>query len=348
MNNIKDKKAPPLSVIVLNFDGLEHLPICFDSLLKTRYKNIEVIFVDNGSKDGSVGYVREKVKRKFEGEGRTLKIIENQRNLGCEGNNVGLRLAEGKYIAFLNNDTMVDPDWISELVKVMEADQSVGVVQPKLLKLRDPEKVDGLGGYVDFIGYAHTLRNTEEANDEQEIFYAEGAAIVVRRKILNNFPDSQKPFDPDYFFLWEDIDFCWLVRLSGYKVFLVPKSIVYHKRGATSAQARLPPHSIFLNSRNRIMTLIKNYSLKNLAFFLPICIIFELAKVVVLLRRRSDHAIATIRGITWNIKNFRYVWRKHLKVQLFTRRVPDSHIFRYMLRPNIIRIYRDFQRHYGS
>ena len=123
------KKMPLVSVIILNYNGMEFVESCLESVLSTDYPDFEVLFIDNASIDGSLEYVEDKF-----GRNTRIKIVANEKNYGfAEGNNIGFKHTEGEYVVFLNIDTDVEPDWLSELVKVFEADPTIGAVQSKLL-----------------------------------------------------------------------------------------------------------------------------------------------------------------------------------------------------------------------
>jgi len=125
-------KSSPVSIIVLNFNGVVFLNSCLSSLEQLNYPQAmyEVILVDNGSHDGSIPFVRERFP--------WVRIIQNESNLGfAAGNNVGIREAKGDYIALLNNDTRVERDWLKELVKVCEEDHAVGACTSKILLFED-------------------------------------------------------------------------------------------------------------------------------------------------------------------------------------------------------------------
>ena len=122
-----------VSIIIINYNGKRFLEKLLFSLAAQTYRNFEVIFVDNASIDGSIGFLRQFIDR-VPLPREDVKIICNKRNLGfCIGNNVGLKYATGEYIAFLNNDTYVNSDWLEELVKVLENNEHVAGCQSKII-----------------------------------------------------------------------------------------------------------------------------------------------------------------------------------------------------------------------
>jgi hypothetical protein len=131
---METEKEPLVSVIIVNYNGKNFLNQCLSSVLKTNYPDFEVILVDNGSSDGSLRAVNEVFAHD-----RRLRIVKNDANVGiAEANNIGLGHAQGKYLVLLNNDMVVDTEWISELIKVMESDVSIAAAQSKLLLMDHP------------------------------------------------------------------------------------------------------------------------------------------------------------------------------------------------------------------
>lgn len=344
--------APLVSVIILNYNGMQYIERCLKSVLvraNTRYPNFEVVLVDNSSTDGSLEYV----SKKF-GHNPRLKIIVNNKNYGfAKGNNIGVRHVNpsAKYIVFLNNDTEVDPKWLIELVKVMETDPTIGASQCKLLKMHDRKRIDQAHIFIDFLGYDNYSygegENENRYNCVQETFSASGAAFTIRSNIVNEVSINGDLFDPNYFVYYEETDLCWRIRLRNYKIVYIPFSIVYHARGQTTRLRGLSPHLVFHYTKNRIMSLIKNYDMKNILKYIPTLLFLEVIRAVVTLRRRSDHSLATLKGILWVAKNFTKIWKKRLFVQYHVRRDLDSHIMKYIAKPNILSLYRNFKKFYA-
>jgi GT2 family glycosyltransferase len=321
---------PLVSIIVLNYNGKRFLDDCFSTLFATDYENFEVILVDNGSTDGSVEYVKKRFREP------RLKVLALDRNYGfAQGNNKGIEKASGDYVVLLNNDTRVHKKWLRELVKVMGSDRNIGAAQPKLL-LDDEIHIDAAGGFLDYFGRVYQRGVFEEDRGQydrvDEIFYAKGAAAMFKRKVLREVG----VLDPDYFIYYEETDLCWRIWLRGYKIVYVPSSVVYHKGGATMGTKR-SPEAIFSDRKNHITTLIKNYSLRNLARYLPpILTRMLLFSVKLALKGRRDMAAAYLKAIIWNIVNLRELWKKRMYVQHVIRRVSDKEVMRVMLKPSSI------------
>ena len=333
---------PLVSIVIHNFKGTCRLKCCLSSVLKSDYSNFEIIVVDGLTKG-----IDDWIKRNFP----CVKLVHFEYDEGIPARlNAGFASISpnSKYVTRLDEDMEVDKRWLRFLVRAMEDDPTIGIAHPLLLKMCRRNQVDCFGGFLDFVGYSYLYpfgRKVEtNGHHIKEISYA--IAGLMRREALDRLSNSQKPFDPDYFIHWYDIDLSWRIQLAGYKVILIPNSIVYHERRVTSGRSKLPYRNIFLNTRNRMMTLIKNYSFWSLVRCFPLLMAFEAVEVIALLRKRPDHASATLHGILWVLRNLKSVWKKRMIVQNFIRKVPDSHILTHFVRINPLQLYRDFQRHY--
>jgi GT2 family glycosyltransferase len=327
--NLEDSE-PFVSVVVLNYNGLKFVERCLRSVLESDYPNFEIIVVDNASTDGSY----EVLSQSFSSV-PNLKIVRNSGNLGfAEGNNVGYRNSKGKIVVFLNVDTRVERGWLAPLASSMLSDARVGGAQCKLLDMKNQGMVDSTGDFLDFLGYVYP-RRSESPDGDSEIFYAEGAAMAFKREVLSEVAFDGDPFDRSHFLYYEDSDLCWRVRLRGYKIIIVPSSVVYHFRGGAGGRD-LGYVRAFFFTRSHIMTLVKNYDLHNLLWQLSGLISIELGQSAILLLSEPRKALAKLRAILWCLRNFRNTWMKRLFVQARVRRIPDLDVMRWMRRPNLL------------
>jgi GT2 family glycosyltransferase len=324
-----DSTHPLVSVVILNFNGKKFLNKCLSTVLASEQLNFEVILVDNASKDGSTEIAQANFPQS------NLMIIRNGKNLGfAEGNNIGARIARGKYVVFLNNDTEVEKEWLKELVEVMQSDETIGAAQSKLLSF-DRKTIDSKGDFINSYGMGWMRGLGEEDklqyDKKTEIFSARGASMIVRKQILHEVGY----FDSDFFMLYEDIDLCWRIRLSGYKVSYVPKSIVYHFGSGTSKEDFSREESNYYEIRNRIFTLIKNYDLQNLLIngIKTLSVEFALFLIVFFSPSRR-YNLSRIKAHLWIVLNFGCIWRKRLTFQSLKRKVPDEKIKRLMIKGN--------------
>lgn len=330
----EDNEWPPISVVILNYNGIEFVERCLKSVLATDYPNFEVIFVDNASEDGSA-----KLVRKLFSNNLRLKIIENSENLGfAGGNNVGARHAMGDYMLFLNVDTEVNPAWLRELVKVMKSGPKIGAAQSKLLLTYDRRRFDSAGHLIDYCGVESPESADIRGQIDQgqydrirEVFYARGAAIIIGKRVLNEVG----LFDQAYFGNHEEIDLCWRIRLRGYSILYVPRSIVYHVAGGYWGE-REDPRILFHLRKNHISSLIKNYYLKNVIKYLSRYLAYlYLHAGYKILRGEVEVALAYMKAILWVIMNFEYIYSERQRIQKLVRRVSDEDVMKFMTKPTI-------------
>jgi GT2 family glycosyltransferase len=250
---------PMISVAIINLNGEKYLKECLDSLKDLNYPQdkLEIIVVDNGSNDGSLVLIRQNYPK--------VKIVENSKNMGfAYANNQAAKAAEGEYIAFLNNDTRVDKNWLIELLKPIYKDKEIVASGSKVLSI-DGKNIDFVGGMINFEGKGFQIdygTPVEKDNYDRYMFlpFVNGGSMMVNRKIFLDIGG----FDQDFFAYYEDVDLGWRLWVLGYKVVFAPKSIVYHHHHGTSktfSEDRLT----FLKERNSLYSVFKNYDDSNLA-----------------------------------------------------------------------------------
>lgn len=230
------------SIVVLNYNGKEHLDACLGSLGRINYpkSRYEVILVDNGSVDGSVEFVRRRFRR--------VRVLALGKNYGFdEGNNRGIRAAKGEYIVIMNNDTRVAKEWLSELVKVANSDRRIGVCGSKIV---DPQGRAGGEGYLSLLGVPTFL---SRSSVPKECFWVSDCSSLIKREVVRKLG---RVYDPEFFAYFEEVDVCWRVRMLGYKVVYAPGSVIFHKESATSSKAGLIRK--YWHYRNKIWTFRKN------------------------------------------------------------------------------------------
>lgn len=325
--------VPKVLIVILNHNSLISLgdrAINFiRSILSTDYPNIEFVVIDNASSDNSDVLIERELREL--GKGRLIRL---EKNLGYAGGNnyAFFRFARGaKYVAFLNNDLEVERDWLAKIIEVMERDESIAAAQPKILQLQDKRLIDSMGGMLDKIGRAydvfHSLPDNITTEKPIEVFYARGAALVVR---CDAFREAGG-FDDEYFIYYEETDLCWRLRLMGYKVVTVPTSKVYHLGGGT--MNKVLPRAVYLRRRNQLTTLLKNYGLPRAILYSSILVTRYLGFSIfrVLSQRDWTFANAVFSSLLWNLFNLKSIMRKRAFSQI-KRKVPDSEITKVMMR----------------
>ena len=280
--------CPKVSLIILNWNGKENTINCLNALKLTTYSNYKITVVDNGSEDGSVSY--------FKSHYPEIKLVENEENLGfAEGNNVAIREVLGrpetKYIALLNNDTIVEPDWLVHLVKALECDESVGSCQPKILLLNNPDTIDAIGISVDRWRAAQEGRNEKDLGQYAkitEVFGVCAGAALYRAKMLNEIG----LFDKDFFAYYEDVDLAIRARLFGWKSVCVPQAVIYHIHSATLGNDS--PFKKYLLERNSYYYVIKSLPRKVILLFLISKARFIFLTLIDLARNKKFNLIKSI------------------------------------------------------
>lgn len=254
---------PNIAIIIVNWNGRKYLKDCFESLREQTYKNFKIFFVDNGSRDDSVAYIKNKY---LDLGGPSVEIIELNKNTGfCYGNNIGIDKAlkndNIRYVITLNNDTKLHIKFIENIVECSKKFPDAGAVQPKVLNLSNPEEIDCAGIVLAKDGTAHNRgyrENKDKYNDEAEIFGANATASLFKREALEKTRISPKEyFDNDYFTYYEDTDLTWRMRLAGFRAYFCPKSVAYHLHSATSGKTSLL--KAYYLHRNYFFTVFKNY-----------------------------------------------------------------------------------------
>jgi len=266
-------RMPAVSIIILNYDGIDVLPTCLRSVYDSKYPNFEVIVVDNGSTDQSVEVAEKEFPEAI--------IVRNGRNLGFSaGNNIGIARSGGEYVVLLNNDTVVHPDWLKELVKGA-IQLKGGFYQPKILLMEDSKIMNSAGNMIHLAGFGLCRGlgepDTGQFEERVEIGYASGACVFASRRAIEEIG----LLDPVYFAYNEDTDWGWRGRMFGWKSYYIPAAVIYHKWSRFGSRSRL---KFYYLERNRIATLIKNYSHRTLILLFPILLLFELAVILYSLR----------------------------------------------------------------
>ncbi|MFW9803591.1 MAG: glycosyltransferase family 2 protein [Candidatus Thorarchaeota archaeon] len=322
-------ELPLVTIIVLNYNGRGMLQWCLPSILKTDYPNYELLLVDNASSDDSVEFVRKRYP--------SIRIIVNEENLGfAEGNNRGIRLARGKYIALLNNDVLVEPEWLIELVRIAEQKTQVGALAPKIMALKvdtanqpvqKTRLIYNTASCQDIVGFAYSRGDAHidrgQYDDVEEVLAACGICMVSRKALR-----TVGFFDSTFFFSHEDIDLSWRMRLAGFKVYYVPTSIIHHRWGTRGKTLRMF-NALYHEERNRLTTLMKLYSGFSLAIQLPRYFVLKVIQVAYLLIMNQPFARTVLSAIFASIKGLRRTLSQRMMVKSF-RRVPDKEVTRFM------------------
>ena len=240
---------PLVSIIILNYNAGELLLNCVESVFKTNYDNMEVIVVDNASKDQS----HLKCKEKFD----KTHLIENKENFGyCEGNNVGIRQARGDFVVILNPDTIVSTNWLTELMSAYNT-TGEGLYQPKILSLYENNVIQSTGNMLHLFGFGFArdkgVPDNSQRNEIEQIGYASGTCLFTSAKVLKKVG----LLDSFLFLYHDDLDLGWRAAQIGIKSYYVPNSVIYH---AESYSLKWSSKKFFWLERNRRYCIMTHYS----------------------------------------------------------------------------------------
>lgn len=213
------KKYPKVFIIVLNYNGRKVIKKCLSSVFKIDYPNLEVVFVDNNSTDGSL----EMAKTNFS----KATFIKNEENLGfAAGNNVGIRYALERmadYVLVLNNDTEVEKDFLTKMVEAAEKDEKIGILSPVIFQ-GDTKEVWFSGGIIKWLRMKSMHLDKVQTEDSYETDFVTGCSMLVKASVFKEIG----LFDEDYFLYWEDADLSFRAKKAGFKNVVVSGSWVYH------------------------------------------------------------------------------------------------------------------------
>jgi len=331
---------PAAEIVIVSYNGRAFIGPCLESALAQDYPNFCVTVLDNASTDDTAGFIRERFPR--------VRLIASRENLGfAAGNNRCFEESRADYVALLNQDAMARRDWLTELVRVAERDPRVAMVGSKMMMLRCPTILNSTGISMNRIGFPVDRRIGEKDLDPspvpEEIFGACGGAALIRTATLREIGG----FDELFFMYFEDTDLSWRIWLSGGKVVYAPLAVVHHDwHGDLAGSGQTPcagrefsektERRRRLCERNRLLTMLKNYSLRALIGALISARCNDRAR-----RRQVKEALSrnetpeyfrmverAIRDAwTWNVRNIARVWRHRLATQRL-RRVKDAELFR--------------------
>ena len=270
--------SPLVYVLVVNWNGVQHLDECFSSLLASTYGNVRLVLIDNGSSDGSVGFVRSKY-----GADPRVGFLELGENLGwSRGNNVGIREAirqHADYVFLLNNDTATAADAIQKLVEAAEADPRVGALAPKMLMYDNPDLINSVGLECSVIASSWDLGigrlDGPRWDEVRPVIGVCGGAGFFRVATL----EQTGVLPEDFEIYLDDLDLCLRIWDAGYEIRSCPEAQVRHKFSATMGQGRQYRRKYYLNTRNRLYVILRNFPIRKAFVVGAACVIGEMRAI---------------------------------------------------------------------
>ncbi len=266
---------PRVYVIIVNWNGREHLDACLGSLLASTMESVAFLFVDNASSDGSVAFVRERF-----GADPRVEILGLELNRGWSGGNnagIGRALEAGAdYIFLLNNDTSTESGALESMVSTMENDETLGALAPRMVLFDQPEILNSVGLYLSVIGAAwdRGIGRLDSArwHEPVPVIGACGGALFLRASTL-----AKTGLLPEDFEIYlDDLDLCLRIWSAGFWIRTCPEAIIRHKFSATMGQGARARHKYYLNTRNRFRIVLRHFPLVRLSRVLPLLLVGEL------------------------------------------------------------------------
>jgi len=301
-----------VDLVILNLNGLHFLKPCLDAVLAQTFHDVQVWLVDNGSTDGSVTFVKTHYPQ--------VNLITNPTNEGFSAaNNKAIRAGVAEYVATLNNDTAVEPGWLSALVGAMDANPRIGMCASKMIFASRRDTINSAGIVIDRVGIAWDRLGgqTDDRREDapQPVFGVCAGAALYRRAML----DEIGLFDEDFFAYLEDADLAWRAQWAAWRAIYVPQARVYHHHTGTSPA----PFKSRLLGRNKVWLIAKNYPTLYLLMYLPLIVLYDLTAVAFAVLSRRD--LNALRGRLAGLRGLPAMLRKRRRL---TRRASGSQIMR--------------------
>lgn len=306
---------PRLSVIIPNWNGLEHLPTCLNALDRQTFEDFEIVLVDNASTDGSVAFIQREYSQ--------VKVIRLPENRGFSGAcNSGIRATRSEFVVLLNNDTEADPGWLTAIVDAFHRHPEVGIVASKMLLFDRRDVFHAAGDFYRIDGVPGNRgvweKDVGQYDEETYVFSACGGAAAYRRAML----DEIGLLDEDFFYSCEDMDLAWRAQLAGWRALYTPAAVVYHKLSATGGGTT----ASFYDGRNFLYLIAKDYPTSLLRKHWRKVLAAQLRIACEAVRAwRGAAARARLRGMVAGLFNLPRMLSKRRLVQA-TRQVTDEYL----------------------
>ncbi len=297
------RKQPLISIITVNYNGLDLTVELLNSIRRSTYPNLEIFVVDNASRENPRAFLKAHYPE--------VRFIRSEQNLGfAGGNNLAVQEAQGEYLFFINNDAEIRGGGLDLLVATFENNIKVGMVSPLICYFNESKNAEA-----DLIQYAGmtqvsalTARNKTVGEKEldkgqfsepMETAYGHGAAMMVSREVV----EKAGVMFNDFFLYYEELDWCERIRNAGFSIWVEPNARIYHKESASvGAMSTLKTYYI---NRNRIYFMRRNFGGFGFIGFALFLTFVTIPKNVLmfLLRGQFDHAKVFLKAVFWNVKD---------------------------------------------
>ena len=293
-----------VSLIIVTWNSENHLPHCLDSLQKQSYKNFEIIIIDNGSSDNGITGIKERYPD------LDIQVKKLDKNMGfAVANNIGARIARGKWLALLNADAFPETDWLEKLLEAAEIYPN-GFFGSRQIQANAPNILDGEGDiyHISGLAWRKNYGYPVQKKHEIEMIFSPCAAAALYPRL--DFLDIGG-FDEDYFSYHEDVDLGFRLRLRGLSAYYVPQATVYHVGSASTG--KLSDFSVYYGHRNLVWTYFKNMPSIIFWLFFPLHIFINLYFLGSFSLKGRDKVIWLAKRDA--VKDLRKLWRKRKKIQ---------------------------------
>lgn len=311
-----------ISVIIPNYNGIQYLKICLDSLKKQTFSQFETILVDNASTDGSVEFIKK--------EYPWVKVLSLDDNYGfCGAVNRGIGKAEAEYVVLLNNDTESSPELLEGLYQGMQQKRNAFSGGAMMIQFHQRDKIDDAGDYYNALGWAFARgkgKHIDCYEKEKKIFSACAGAAIYRKKLI----EELGYFDEEHFAYLEDMDIGYRAKIAGYENWYFPKAKVYHIGSGTTG-SRYNQFKIRYSSRNNVYMIWKNMPWVQIILNLPFLILGFLAKWIFFSLKGYGREYAA------GIKNGFAISKKEKKVPFYWKNLKHYCAIQVELWVNLIR-----------
>lgn len=298
-----DSNQPLVSIITVNFNQLDITCALFDSIRRNSYKNVEVILVDNASRENPEQYISVNYPE--------VKFLRSEKNLGfAGGNNLALPEVSGEYLFFVNNDAELTDNCIEILLAQFEKNPKLGIISPRLCYYPSDEtdhkqliQFVGCTPVNNFTARNKTIGILEEDKGQyttpKAIPYIHGAAMMIPTEVIK----KTGPMDEMFFLYYEELDWSERIKKAGYEVYVEPNALVFHKESVSVG--KLSTLKTYYLNRNRILFMRRNKNPLQVLLFSLFLVFATIPKntIVFILKGQWDHLQAFYKAIFWNLSH---------------------------------------------
>lgn len=301
-----------VSIVIPNYNGEKYIEECLNSLFKQTFTDYETIIVDNASADNSCNVIEQNYPQ--------IKLIKNNKNFGFSiAVNQGIKAAKGEYVVLLNNDTVLEADWLLNLFNCIEKDNKIFSCCSKMIRYTERGKIDDAGDEYTLLGWAYKRgdgESIEKYNKDIEVFSSCAGAAIYRKKVFEEIGY----FDENFFAYMEDVDISYRAKIFGYKNIYCSSAIVYHIGSATSG-SRHNAFKVKLASRNNVYVAFKNMPLIQLIINIPFLLLGWFVKLIYFRKKKLGKEYAA--GLK---EGFRNIGKEKIKRVRFRKKNLENYV----------------------